>query len=198
MSVSFSIIIPTLGRPSLRRTLMSIKHANFDPALDQLIIIGDGYQPEAKRMANQLAGWIGFNQWCYLQTPRRTGGGKARHMGFAASMGTHIALIDDDDQYTPHALKGMRDCISVEPDRPHIFKMRNCNADRAHWHELWDSPDVKIGNIGTPMVVLPNKPEKFGVWDDLQNCSDFRFFDATLRNFEKPPTWHQHVIVDVY
>lgn len=198
MPVSFSIIIPTLGRPSLRRTLLSIKHANFDPALDQLIVIGDGYNPEAKRITEQLAGWIGFNQWAYLQTDRRTGGGKARHLGFSKATCTHIALIDDDDQYTPHALRNMRAAVSVEPDRPHIFRMRNCNHDRAHWHALWGSQEVKIGNIGTPMVVLPNEQEKFGVWDDLQNCSDFRFFNATLGNFAKPPTWHEHVIVDVY
>lgn len=197
MDAAFSIVVPTVGRPSLRRTLMSIKHADFEPELDQLVVVGDGYQPEARRMVEQLAGWIGFQRWVYKETPFRKGSGSARHLAFEASTGTHITLMDDDDQYTPHALRIMRRCVEVDPARPHIFQMRNCNHDRAHWHRLWASRDVKAGNIGTPMVVFPNQPEKFGVWDDNQ-CADFRFFNATFCNFANSPMWHEHIIVDVY
>lgn len=193
--IKFSFVIPTMSKPTLRRTLMSIQHGGAD-AEDQIIVIGDGYNPEAKRMAEQCCPFMGI-PYIYEQLPRKQGSGSARVVGIKKATGTHILFIDDDDQYQPGKLHYVREVVALNPELPHVFRMRNCNHDRAHWHALFEQPEVRMGNIGTPMVVLPNKQEKIAIWDDTHFCADYFFFQKTFRMFPEV-IWNPTEIVDIY
>lgn len=193
--IKFSFIIPTMSKPTLRRTLMSIEHGGAT-CEDQVVVIGDGYNPDAQRMANQCCPYIGIPH-VYDQLPRKQGCGSARMAGVALATKSHLMFIDDDDAYIPGMLKYVREIVALKPDAPHVFRMRNCNHDRAHWHQLWEKPEVTMGNIGTPMVVLPNIKEKIAIWDDNHFCSDFFFFQKTFRMFPES-VWNPNAIVDIY
>jgi hypothetical protein len=53
----------------------------------------------------------------------------------------------------------MADAISQTPNRPVIFRMQfPCGI------VLWQDPNVRCGNLGTPCFLIPNVPEKLGTW----------------------------------
>jgi glycosyltransferase involved in cell wall biosynthesis len=91
---TFSVILPTRGRPTLRRTLASLL-PQLEPG-DELMILRD---------ASGDAG----------DTPRNDAMPRAR--------GSHLLFIDDDDVYVPDALAKMRRFAEEQPDRIGIFKL---------------------------------------------------------------------------
>lgn len=192
---TFSIIIPTMSRPTLRRTLISLMHAGVAKT-DQVIVIEDGTMGCAESVTKELCATLGVEA-VFLRQPTRAGSGAARTRAFTFATRTHLIFIDDDDQFTPNALIAMRQAVSTKPDVPHVFKMRNCNYSRAHWRVLWTDPVLRVGNVGTPMVCLPNIRTKLEVWKDGHPCDDFFFFERTFKNFEAAQ-WHEDVVADVY
>jgi glycosyltransferase involved in cell wall biosynthesis len=102
---TFSIIVATAGRPSLRRTLASIT-PQLEPG-DEIMVVCD---------ASGDAG----------DTPRMSAMPRAR--------GTHLAFLDDDDVYAPDALEKMRRFAREHPGRIGIFKMEH-PAGTTHWRE---------------------------------------------------------------
>jgi len=93
--VTFSIIVPTTGRPSLTQTLASIVE-QLEPG-DEVIVLRDD------------SGDLG-------DTPRNETMHRAR--------GTHLLFMDDDDQYARGALATIRRFAEEHPGRIGIFRMR--------------------------------------------------------------------------
>jgi glycosyltransferase involved in cell wall biosynthesis len=98
---TFSIILATIGRPAVRRTIASIA-----PQLlpgDEVIIIRDD------------SGDAG-------DTPRNDAMPRAR--------GTHLLFMDDDDVYRPNALAAMRRFAEENPGRIGIFRLQYAAGNR--------------------------------------------------------------------
>jgi hypothetical protein len=53
----------------------------------------------------------------------------------------------------------MEDAIKKTPDRPVLFRMRFPNG-----LTLWQEQAVRCGNVGTPMMLIPNQPSMLGTW----------------------------------
>jgi hypothetical protein len=53
----------------------------------------------------------------------------------------------------------MGDAISKANGNPILFRMRFPNGIT-----LWNEKEIKCGNLGTPMFLIPNIPEKLGTW----------------------------------
>ena len=102
---TLSIVVATVGRPTLRRTLASIA-PQLEPG-DEIMVVRD---------ASGDAG----------DTPRNDAMPRAR--------GTHLAFLDDDDVYAPDALEKMRRFAREHPDRIGIFKMKH-PAGTTHWRD---------------------------------------------------------------
>lgn len=81
----------------------------------------------------------------------------ARTRMMARASGTHLAFLDDDDVYAPGAVGAMRDAAC---DYPVIFRMRYHHGGSV----LWGKPELGYGNVGSPMLLVPNVPEKLGRW----------------------------------
>jgi glycosyltransferase involved in cell wall biosynthesis len=145
MGVKLSIVIPTLGRDSLARTLASCADA------DEIIIVldtsrGCRYLPcELPPNAILVRGRYGV-----------TGGHAGRVSGMQIATGTHLAFMDDDDVFNPGAVQLMRDAAC---DVPVIFRM-----DHYAHGLLWRDREIRFGNVSTQMYVVPNQPEQFGSW----------------------------------
>lgn len=111
-------------------------------------------------------------------------GAKARNDLMARARGTHLLFLDDDDEYVPGALATMRHWAAEHPGRIGIFRERLVDGS-LHWK----TPELRIGNVGTVLFVVPNVPEQLGVWDiygDDWAPTDWVFISATAEKMGDP------------
>lgn len=142
MTVSF--IVPTVGRPSLARTLRSIE---CWPG-DEILVVG-GKNPVSSDPRVR----------CIPCEPGGDWGHRERNLAMPLARGQYIAHVDDDDTYVPGTRALMADAMEKNLGRPVIFRMRFPNGIT-----LWEEPVIRCGNLGTPCFLHPATPEKFGVW----------------------------------
>jgi glycosyltransferase involved in cell wall biosynthesis len=113
MIPSVSVVIPTIGRPSLRRAVQS--------ALDQtcpateLIIVAD---------TDETLDFPSEDRIIVLKNTFRRGPGHCRQVGIDAARGSVIALLDDDDEWHPAKLERQLHAVRVEADDPWVVSAR--------------------------------------------------------------------------
>lgn len=171
MSVRLSVIVPTIGRASLVRLLDSLLPQT--QAGDQVLVVGD---------LMTVADLMRVSRWAYadgrlLVVPCRPGhdwGAHERTVGLSHATGTHLVFGDDDDVFLPGALDAIRATVD---DRPWMFRMVDPNGA-----VLWQTPEVRQGNHGTPQFVVPNDPARLGVWGTRYE-GDFDFVVSTLAHY---------------
>lgn len=160
MTIALSIIIPTIGRPTLTQTLDSIL-----PQLiggDEVLVVGDGPQPEAHEIARSKL-------VTYMETePTRCWGHAQRNLGMSAAQGEYLAFMDDDDIYLPNALFMVRAAIKEVPGKPLIFRMSHLGKI------LWKTPKIAIDNVSTQMYVFPNLPHRLASWKPNPGVASLR------------------------
>lgn len=138
-----SFIVPTVGRQSLAATLRTIETLPGD----EILVVGDRYRTRDSRVR-------------YIDClPGRDWGHTERNFATPFATGRYIAHIDDDDFYAKGHRTLMQDAIEKTPDRPVLFRMRFPNGIT-----LWAEPELRCGNVGTPMMLIPNRPTMLGTW----------------------------------
>lgn len=145
-----SFIVPTLGRPSLKRTLESI---DAWPG-DEILLVCDA--PVREKLRQLPLPGVRFIH-C---EPGGDWGHTERNVATPFARGRYLAHIDDDDYYAPRTRYFMDDAISKTPDVPVLFRMRYPNGIT-----LWNEPTLACGNVGTPMILIPNVPEKLAEFE---------------------------------
>lgn len=172
---SITVIVPSIGRDTLQAALDSCA------AADEVIVVHDlaggdvGFVPDRVRFFTVDAGDRGYT---------------ARTRGIAKATGTHIAFLDDDDVFTPGAVNLMRERAC---DRPVIFRM----DDPTHGL-LWRDRELRYANVGTPMLLVPNQPERLGVWapHEGDRGGDFTFISGCVERMGCP-VWRPEVVATV-
>lgn len=177
--MSLSIIVPTIGRPTLHNTLVTIRLQLAEE--DEVLVVGDGKQPEAKEIVSQFGG-----RMTYMESPgpARDWGATPRNYGIERAQGTHFVFMDDDDVFLPNAFDAFRMAIEENPDKPQLFKMYR------EGKVLWEEPVVKVGNVSTQMYLIPNVPGKVGRWT-REYEGDFHFLKETLSYY---PEGHEAIV----
>ena len=121
-----STIIPTIGRTSLTRTVMSVLDQEFDSQDFEVIVINDSGQslPDAN--------WMRSERVRMIETNRRNRC-VARNSGAAIARGRYLHFLDDDDWLLPGAFQ-------------HLWKVAEGNA--AAWiyggYELVDRQGKRL------------------------------------------------------
>jgi len=104
---------------------------------------------------------------------------------------THALFLDDDDQFLPDVLSSLRVFVAEHPGRfilgRFIFKTGLL---------LWDTPEVTVGHVGAPSVVLPLDERRFGTWTNSQT-GDFDFITSTLTLRGDQPLWLDLILQDM-
>lgn len=194
--IHFSVIIPTKGRPELYATLLSVLRAGFLDG-DEVIVVGDGDQPEARRIVECFKGRLRIS---YMETPvTRSSGGHQRMLGMSVANGTHLVFIDDDDVYRDGSFQVIRKAASENPNKIPIFKMK-AMAKHLSYDILWREPKLYLGNVGTPMFCVPNVKSRLGAWS-ISICNDFEFIKSTVEKYsekEDALVWMDHVIAEIW
>lgn len=175
--MKLSVIIPTLGRPSLEATLRSCAEA------DEIVVVLDtsrGGSLPCRLPANAVfaEGIFGV-----------TGGHAGRVHGIGLATGTHLAFMDDDDVYAPGAIDVMREAAC---DRPVIFRM-----DHYAHGILWRAPRIEFGNVSTQMYLVPNDPWRLGSWTPhmpglKEPGGDYTFIRETCA-LMGDPVWREEI-----
>ena len=169
MNISF--IVPTIGRPSLTVTLKSIE---LRPG-DEILVVGavkEGRQGPIRYIPCEPGGDWGHTERNYA-TP--------------LARGQYIAHIDDDDVYAPGTRAHMEDAMREAQGKPVLFRMRFPNGVT-----LWQEPVIKCGNIGTPCMLIPNRPTMLGTWESFVG-GDCRFLE-TCKWKPEEYVWRKEVI----
>jgi glycosyltransferase involved in cell wall biosynthesis len=147
MKPTLSIIIPTIARPSLERTLQSIPDL---PELE-IVLIGDGVGSHALAAHHARAATL-----MITREPRSFDCGyNPRNLGLVAAAGEWVTFIDDDDYYTADGVQRILDFCDRrvhERPRPAVFKMQRPGFN----DHLWHSPNLEPGNQGLQQFVCPN------------------------------------------
>lgn len=170
-----SFIIATIGRPSLAETLASIE---CWPG-DEVLVIGN--------VPDKTDGPIRYIS-C---PPGHDWGSTERNRATPLARGRYLSHIDDDDVYVPGARATMASAIVDGQERLVIFRMRYPDG-----FTIWQDPIVRWGNVGTPMMLIPNVPAKLGQWGERQDCGDLHFLQ-TMRWTPPEIVWRTDVIAHV-
>lgn len=150
-NVVISFLVPSIGRPSLAKTLASIE---LWPG-DEVLVIGELASLGEYVTQENIERGIRF-----IHCPRGNDWGHAeRNYATRFAHGQYLAHIDDDDVYAPNTRAIMQDAIDTTPGRPILFRMRFPNGIT-----LWEDPNLRCGNMGTPCILIPNVPEMLGTF----------------------------------
>lgn len=199
--MTFSVVMPTIGRPTLERAVASVMHQLGEH--DELIVVVDGEHKLLGDIEERLmplrqpdiSGALKYNlRVLCTYTETKHFGAEQRDLGIESAWGTNLMFLDDDDIYTRAALAGVRAAIGSARGLPHIFKMR-AGTNTNFKGDLWTNSQINFGNVGTPMLVIPRVPD-LPKWSSFPALGhDFAFIQDVVTNiFANHVVWSPHVI----
>jgi glycosyltransferase involved in cell wall biosynthesis len=171
--VTFTVIIPTVGRPTLRHALASVAPQLRDGDAVHVLRNSDGDY-----------------------------GNRARNEAIAQAVTSHLCFLDDDDEWLPGALDSMRTFAEQHPDRVGIFRARydalgDTGAPQTLAHvgtPLLVVPNVrgKVGRFGPadvndPLIRPPRQGETAA--ELAAQFSDYEFLRSTLEGLQSEPVF---------
>jgi glycosyltransferase involved in cell wall biosynthesis len=109
-----SIIIPTVGRPSLSKSIESVLQQNFADAEYEIIVVNDSGQPFP------AATWQTSPKVRIITTQKRERC-FARNTGAAIAKGSFFCFLDDDDWLLPNALTHLWQCVQTNPEAKWVY-----------------------------------------------------------------------------
>lgn len=185
---TLSVIIPTLGRMTLARTLASIR-AQQRVEGDEVLVVQDGPASESTR---RIVAEAGVGRYIATGVEARDFGSTPRNRGMDEARGDLLLFMDDDDVYRPGAFEAIRSAAARHPGRPMMFR----NWVKVLGRTRWADKTVRPVNVGTPMFVVPNVPARLGRWPGYRG-EDFAFIHATLRKWPVGAlVWEPFIIAD--
>lgn len=191
----FSVIIPTIGRPSLPRTLASCQHPDVE-----VIVVADAFEMSSHDLnAIRLTAqdW-GAEFLAYDAGYHDTGSPQLQH-GYANATGAWIMNSGDDDVYEPLAFETMRRAIeSLSEPVPLMFRsVLHPGPQRGNRVPvvLWHHPSIVDKNVTGQCFVIPNVPERIGSWNIHV---DFGFIKDTVTKWNDRIEWRTEVVSQCY
>jgi len=146
--MKLSILIPTIGRDTLKRAVESI---STSPEI-QIVLVGDGEFLGSFLYTAQ----VGENGFTIIHRFPRSGdcGYSARNIGLPAATGEWLAFMDDDDYFTPEGVRTILEYCNSHHEKPAVFKMQRL----AFGDTLWHVPELRLANQGQQQFVCRNSP----------------------------------------
>lgn len=186
--MTLSVVLPTMGRPTLERTLGSL--ADQLRAGDEVLVVSDGHITSVYEACGRWNSLLGERPFRYLVCKTVAGGVGQEQRNFALDLaqGDYVSFIGDDDIYLPGALDSIRAAERECPGARFLFRWDSWQAG-----VLWREKAVRPGWIGDHAAVFPRAAglARFG----LHYEGDFDFIRDTLAmNPETPLVWRPEMI----
>lgn len=181
--VSLHILIPSVGRPEIRRLLDSISDQIQDQ--DMITVVFDGDYPHhiLNEVQSRLNEMPGHN--IVELAPRKTSSGD---IGYSARNehksrgGDFVLFADDDNYYLPNALSKIRGIVQHDLDALFFFQANITNGSPIP--DVWNNANPVIGNIDSGCGVTPTKYAQHAVWAGIKHpllgvvcCGDHQFYN---------------------
>lgn len=192
---TFSVVIPTIGRDTLHRTLMSIAS---QPVPAEPIVVADtcGMAPQTLAAIRDTCGNWGARLLTLDAGYHDTGSPQLAH-GFKASSGQWVLNCGDDDVYLPEAFSTIKWAID-EQDRPRPLLFCVTMHPAPHRGnrvpvELWAERRIEQFNVTGQCFVVPNDKARMGRW-----ASDWQFIGETVDRYGGQVDWREELIAECY
>lgn len=152
MTATFTVLIGSIGRPSLRHTLDSIARQARVPG-DQVIVTIDSFEhgdrPDVQALVRSYG--AGFDVCAYDAGYHWYG---VEQINFALRTaqitGSHVFTLGDDDVFVDGAYSTLRPLCDAEPLRPILYRFLS------PWREvLWDEPRMQRSRISGCCIAAP-------------------------------------------
>lgn len=170
LSPSLHILIATIGRASLFQMLKSL-HSQLQ-SQDYLTVIFDARDDENifKQVQEYLLDFP-CNCLSIMEPVNRGYWGHGIRNIHNCLPGDFIMHADDDDIYAHDALDAIREHC-MDKSTLYIFKMQQQDHST-----LWVNEKITLGEIGTPMGVIPSSYNSQSTWAELYG-GDFEFYNT--------------------
>ena len=177
---TFHILISTLGRPSLKRMLDSLKGQLS--ANDAITIVFDG--PDALKKSGYTPEWVNDFK-CPVkiieQNPALGFWGHEARNKYQTRLEpktTFILNADDDDKYVDGVFDKLREKLT-NPDKLYIARMTDSanNSNRTKYLPKNNNLSIKLGNIGTPCGIIPFNKAGESQWTH-HHGGDFDYYNG--------------------
>jgi hypothetical protein len=184
-----TIIVTTVGRHSVARTLQSLEGQDWLEG-DQVLLVCDGHIPQ---YVSRL--WLSLSLPGRLMLasggPHQDWGHTPRNRALRYATGDYVAHLDDDDCYRTNAVPTIRRELHANGEGFYFFQMEYPGGG-----VRWVQPGVSFGNVGTPMFVHPRKCI-LGEWGSFYG-GDWQFMKQTVAcNPALPIFWISKVICHI-
>lgn len=192
-----SVIVPTVGRPTLERTLRSLE-AQDSWLRWEAVLVGDTHAGTwAEGLARIPAVTRGDGRLYYTECDggRHAWGHPQRNHGARVARGRWLAWLGDDDVYLPGAFDAIGRAIHRVADAPRVLLFRWIAPwKQVYWHTAgFLGPEP--GFIDAECIVCPNDPAKLGTWTNRYQ-GDYDFITETVAKWGGPErvVWQPEII----
>lgn len=152
---SFHVLIATVGRPSLKNMLASLRSQLS--SIDKLTIVFDGKQSVPEKFRSDLApqSWTcEVETFCEPVALGFWGHGIRTKYTRLLSQTTFIMHADDDDVYVPDAFDRLRN-FCTDTQCLYVARMLELSRGKSRVQPSMDASRVRERQIGTPCGIIP-------------------------------------------
>ena len=199
MTPTFTVLIGSAGRATLRRTLDSIAKQERI-AGDQCIVVFDAFERQAAHLdtlCDVVASYgPGFIARTYDAGYHFYGVEQINHaLSSEPITGSHIFTLGDDDVFVDGAYASLRAICAQDPTRAVLYRFL------APWKEvLWDRPEFRMSRISGCCIAAPKAAVGLmptqTTWDDGRPFVEHDYFwmkDVLAKT--PPPVWLDQLLV---
>jgi hypothetical protein len=174
---TISVLITTIGRETLKNMLLSLVNELNENDTLYVFIDGKDNVERANLIINEVVDLFTCEVVVSIETtPLGYWGHGLRNKYQSMLKGDYIMHGDDDDVYIKGSFDKIREKINKSDNDETIFYYKFYTYYQSGFF-VWNTPNLALGNIGTPCGVIPNKPELFGEWGNMHG-GDYHFYNT--------------------
>lgn len=197
MYKTFTVVVPTLGRETLLKTLDSIPNIGHDI---EVIVVADTFEMHNNNiLATKSLAYDYGAKFVEINAGKHDWGSPQLQKGYELATGAWVLNCGDDDIYEPFAFATISRRLNKSSEIcPRMFRTV-LHPSPVRGNEvpvvLWHIPSLINKNITGQCLVIPNIKDKIGSWNKLV---DYGFICETIEKFGGNVVWCEEVISQCY
>ncbi len=174
MSTTISLLLPTLGRATLARTLASLVNQAWLPGDEVMVLSDDNHDAVAQQFA---ASGLPGRCIAVMGGPHRDWGHHQRNQCMKLAQGDFLCHFDDDDAALPTMIADMR-AAATQGRAVYLCRMKDYKSGRLVWRQ---EGVLKRRFVSTQNILHVNEPATFGTWLPIYGGDFYAIRDTAAR-----------------